>query len=72
VVKNSEGINYFLKGVPNKKTLYGYNETYNKLIELDVSNYTINPNTGTLSLKADTQVQSESTVITIETLADWH
>lgn len=71
VVKNSEGINYFLKGVPNKKTLYGYNETYNKLVELDVSNYTIDADTGALSLKTDTLLKSDPTTCAVD-LNKWH
>lgn len=71
VIKNSEGINYFLKGVPNKKILYGYNENYNKLIELDISNYTINADTGALSLKTDVKLQSEPATVNVD-LNKWH
>ena len=71
VVKNSEGINYFLKGVPNKKLLYGYNETYNKLVELDVSNYTIDADTGALSLKTDTLLKSDLATCAVD-LNKWH
>ena len=57
IVKNSEGINSTLKGQINKKTLYGYNTNCNKLVELDVSNYTIDSN-GVLSLQ-ETKVQEK-------------
>lgn len=49
VIKHTDGTNTFLKGIPNKKALYGYNEFYNKMIQLDVANYTIDQN-GTLSM----------------------
>jgi 6-phosphogluconolactonase (cycloisomerase 2 family) len=50
VIKHSDGTNTYLKGVPNKKALYGYNKDFDKMIQLDVSNYTIQ-NDGTLVLK---------------------
>lgn len=50
VIKHSDGTNTYLKGVPNKKVLYGYHPTYNKMIQLDVSNYSIDTN-GKLTLK---------------------
>lgn len=49
VVKQWDGSNFFLKGQPNKKALYAYNSNYKKMIQLDVSNYTIN-NDGVLTL----------------------
>ncbi len=41
VLKDSEGQIQVIEGVPNKKALYGYNKEIGKLIQLDVSNYTI-------------------------------
>lgn len=41
VVKHQDGTNSFIEGTPNKKALYGYISKYNKMIELDVSNYEI-------------------------------
>ena len=52
VIKHSNGENTFMKGYPNKKTLYGYNKDYDKMIQLDVSNYTIDSN-GVLTVKND-------------------
>lgn len=50
VIKHADGTNTYLKGIPNKKALYGYNKDFNKMVQLDVSNYTIQ-NDGTLILK---------------------
>jgi hypothetical protein len=50
VVKHHDGTNTFIKGIPNKKTLYGYDSSCNKLVKLDVSNYTIDSE-GKLSIK---------------------
>ena len=50
VIKHADGTNTYLKGIPNKKALYGYNKDFNKMVQLDVSNYTIQ-NDGTLVLK---------------------
>lgn len=52
VIKHSNGENTYLEGIPNKKLLYGYNQEFNKMIQLDVSNYTI-LNDGTLEMKND-------------------
>lgn len=49
VIKHANGENDYLEGTPNKKALYGYNSTYKKMVQLDVSNYTIG-NDGTLLL----------------------
>ena len=62
IVKNSEGINSTLKGQINKKTLYGYNTNCNKLVELDVSNYTIDSN-GVLQLKNVTIQENTERII---------
>lgn len=50
VIKHADGTNTYLKGIPNKKALYGYNTKYKKMIQLDISNYSIE-NDGTLTLK---------------------
>lgn len=51
IVKNTEGENTFLEGKIDKKALYGY---YNgKLVQLDVSNYYIEPD-GSLHLSSNT------------------
>jgi hypothetical protein len=57
VVKDSNGINHFLKGDLNKKALYYFNGE--KLIQLDVSNYTIDSN-GTLDLTDTVTLSSKS------------
>lgn len=49
VIKHADGKNSYLEGTPNKKALYGYDSTYNKMVQLDVSNYTIDDD-GTLLL----------------------
>ena len=54
VIKHSDGSNTFMKGIPNKKVLYGYNEKFKKMIQLDVSNYTIDVD-GKLTVKDDGQ-----------------
>lgn len=50
IVKHHDNTKCFISGALNKRMLYGYNEDYNKLITLDVSNYKI-ASDGTLSLK---------------------
>jgi hypothetical protein len=50
VIKHHDNTNSFISGTLNKKLLYGYNSTYNKLITLDASNYEINTE-GKLSMK---------------------
>ena len=54
VIKHTDGDNTFMKGTPNKKALYGYNEKFDKMIQLDVSNYTIDVD-GKLTVKDDGQ-----------------
>ena len=51
VVKHSDGTNVFVNGVPNKKHLYSWDQDSRKLIQLDVSNYSIDQETGKLTLK---------------------
>lgn len=41
VVNHHDNKKVFLKGIPNKKALYGYSSKYNKLVQLDVTNYEI-------------------------------
>lgn len=52
IVKHSDGTNRRMEGVPNTKTLYGYNSIYKKLVQLDVSNYNIDTD-GKLTLTSD-------------------
>lgn len=57
MIKHENGKVQFLEGTPNKKTLYGFNSELGKLIQLDVSNYSID-NNGKLTL-TDSIVQGE-------------
>ena len=50
VVKHANGDHDFLSGEINKKSLYGWYETTNKLVELDVRNYHIDQSTGSLEV----------------------
>lgn len=50
VVRHENGTVDFIKGKPNKNVLYGWDSNNKKMIQLDVSNYTIEPS-GVLSLK---------------------
>lgn len=59
VIKHANGENDYLEGTPNKKALYGYNPTYKKMVQLDVSNHTID-NDGTLLLN-DSIIRSTKT-----------
>ena len=52
VIKHTDGSNTFMYGAPNKKALYGYHQEYDKMIQLDVSNYTIEED-GTLKLSEE-------------------
>ena len=61
VVKHSNGDTSFLTGLPNKKALYGYHKDQEKMIQLDVSNYTIN-SSGELSVKNETSEESSCTL----------
>ena len=65
VIKHSDGSNSFLTGSPNKKLLYGYDSIYNKLIQLDVSNYKINES-GSLELQSSNVAEKESKNVSIE------
>lgn len=65
VIKHSDGSNSFLTGSPNKKLLYGYDSTFNKLIQLDVSNYKINES-GSLELQSSNVAEKESKNVSIE------
>lgn len=66
VIKNSEGKNSFIQGIPNKRSLYGYSDTYEKLIELDVNNYIIESD-GKLKLKDDSVQEEQSSSIDFST-----
>ena len=72
VIKHSNGTVDFINGIPNKKTLYGFNKDLKKLIQLDVSNYTID-NDGTLKLNSSTysrEVQNGSLILNQESLTE--
>ena len=58
VVKHSDGSNTFIQGTPDKRTLYGFKD--NQLIQLDVSNYSIDPD-GSLSFNTGFSEISEVT-----------
>lgn len=60
VIKHANGKNTYLEGTPNKKALYGYHEGTKKLVQLDVSNYSINPE-GKLTLN-DSTLSSQFTI----------
>lgn len=53
IVRKENGDMVFIDGVVNKKAFYGFNESAQKLIQLDVSNYSIESD-GTLKLKSAT------------------
>lgn len=68
LVKHSDGSVEFLNGIPDKKTLYGFNKDLGKLIQLDVANYKIEED-GTLSFLSNTindEKQDNSLTITEE------
>ena len=69
VIKHSDGSNSFLTGSPNKKLLYGYDSTYNKLIQLDVSNYKINES-GSLELIYDKITKNETQIVSLKLTSD--
>lgn len=56
-VKHADGSYTFLNGEPNKNVLYGFSSDVNKLVQLDVVNYTIDE-TGLLSLKPELEAGS--------------
>ena len=56
-VKHSDGSYTFLNGEPNKNMLYGFSSDVNKLVQLDVVNYTINED-GLLILKPELEAGS--------------
>lgn len=66
VIKHHTGDTTFMKGVPNKKTLYGYNDQFNKMIQLDVSNYTID-SSGKLSVKNTGTVEKFTSSLELDT-----
>lgn len=52
VVRHADGTVDFIKGKPSKNALYGWDSSEKKMIQLDVSNYTIEDD-GDLSLKSN-------------------
>ena len=66
VVKHANGDHDFLSGEINKKSLYGWYQPANKLVELDVCNYHIDQNTGSLEVlrNGKYEVYEETLVIT--------
>ena len=58
IVKKEDGSTSILKGDIDKKRLYGFCE--NHLIQLDVSNYTIDSSDGTLQIDTDTITKVEN------------
>lgn len=65
VIKHHDGSNTFMKGSPNKKVLYGYNQDYDKMIQLDVSNYSIDSE-GVLKVKNDGAIEEQTKSLTAE------
>lgn len=64
IIKHHNGDNEFLTGFPNKKALYGYSENFGKMLQLDVSNYTIR-NDGSLILKEEGPKEKQQSYINI-------
>lgn len=65
VVKHSDGSNTMLTGTPVKKFLYGYSSEYKKLIQLDVSNYSIDES-GSLTLNTSQISTNETKYLSID------
>lgn len=65
IVKHEDGQIEFMEGTPNKKSLYGFDSESHKLVELDVSNYTINSE-GKLSLNSSTIVNTKTGRMNVE------
>ena len=62
LIKHHDGEISYLKGNPDKRALYGYNKEFNQMIQLDVSNYTIDPKSGDLTLKNAGTVSDSITI----------
>ena len=62
VVKHSDGNSSIIEGTPNPKALYGFDQDSQKLVQLDVSNYTID-NDGVLNLKKQSLVNVSAVII---------
>lgn len=62
VVKHSDGNSSIIEGTPNPKALYGFDQDSQKLVQLDVSNYTID-NDGVLSLNKQSLVNVSTVII---------
>lgn len=58
ILQKEDGKREIMRGVIDKKVLYGFNDTTKQLIQLDVSNYTINTSSGKLTLNAKTNYGS--------------
>ena len=65
IVKHEDGSIEFMEGTPNKKSLYGFDLESHKLVELDVSNYTIDSE-GKLLLNSSTIVNSKTGKMNVE------
>lgn len=50
IVRHEDGTQEFINGIPNKRCLYGWDSGSQSLIQLDVSNYSINKADGELTL----------------------
>ena len=62
VVNHHDNTKVFLNGIPNKKALYGYSSKYNKLVQLDVTNYEILEG-GKLNVKDDiTEISTNESI----------
>jgi hypothetical protein len=59
-VKHSDGTQELLSGSINKRALYGFNSKLKKLVQLDVSNYTISSD-GTLKLNSSDDASEKQT-----------
>ena len=66
VIKHSDGNIDFITGTPNKKALYGFNSELKKLIQLDVTNYTIDSE-GNLKLNSnDYSTETQAYGVTLD------
>ncbi len=70
VVKDTQGLNYTIRGKIDKKAFYYFNKDQKKLIQLDVSNYEIQDD-GSVSCTTTNFEESESDVITTPITTDY-
>lgn len=68
VVKHSDGSTEYLEGIPNKKALYAFDSTTHKLIQLDVSNYTVQSD-GSIKLAKSTTAGSMNSSVELNDIA---